>query len=121
MINLRSCGRSRMSSTHEEKLPNRLAGLLLCEATLVLKFDTKFQNHDTSYLIARNPWDNGDETFLENDIFHMTMMEYMIRLTQVHTNFRLAEIKALAVLENIDLEVLSYSPAVSASLTAAWL
>ena len=42
------------------------------------------------------------------------MMEYMIRFTQVHETFRLAEIKALAVLENIDLEVLSYSPSVSA-------
>ncbi|KAE8452385.1 hypothetical protein EG329_001085 [Mollisiaceae sp. DMI_Dod_QoI] len=37
-------------------------------------------------------------------------MEYMIRFTQVHETFRLAEITALAVLENIDLEVLSYSP-----------
>ncbi|PMD64091.1 tRNA guanosine-2'-O-methyltransferase [Hyaloscypha bicolor E] len=37
-------------------------------------------------------------------------MEYMIRFTQVHETFRLAEIKALAVLEGIDLEVLSYSP-----------
>jgi len=40
-------------------------------------------------------------------------MEYMIRFTQVHETFRLAEIKALAVLENIALEVLSYSPSVS--------
>lgn len=37
-------------------------------------------------------------------------MEYMIRFTQVHESFRLAEIKALAVLENIDLKVVSYSP-----------
>jgi tRNA (guanine10-N2)-methyltransferase len=42
-------------------------------------------------------------------------MEYMIRFTQVHETFRLAEIKALAVLEGIDLEVLSYSPSVSSS------
>jgi tRNA (guanine10-N2)-methyltransferase len=41
-------------------------------------------------------------------------MEYMVRFTQVHETFRLAEIKALAVLEGIDLEVLSYSPSVSA-------
>ena len=40
-------------------------------------------------------------------------MEYMLRLTQVHETFRLAEINALAVLENIDLEVLSYSPTAS--------
>ncbi|TVY82003.1 tRNA (guanine(10)-N2)-methyltransferase [Lachnellula suecica] len=37
-------------------------------------------------------------------------MEYMIRFTQVHETFRLPEIEALAVLEGIDLEVLSYSP-----------
>lgn len=43
-------------------------------------------------------------------------MEYMIRFTQVHETFRLAEIKALAVLEGIDLEVLSYSPSVSSHL-----
>ena len=40
------------------------------------------------------------------------MMEYMIRFTQVHETFRLAEIKALAVLEGISLEVLAYSPSV---------
>jgi hypothetical protein len=43
------------------------------------------------------------------------MMEYMIRFTQVHETFRLAEIEALAVLEGIKLEVLSYSPSVSFS------
>jgi tRNA (guanine10-N2)-methyltransferase len=43
-------------------------------------------------------------------------MEYMIRFTQVHETFRLAEIEALAVLEGIKLEVLSYSPSVSYSL-----
>ncbi|KAH6663871.1 hypothetical protein B0J14DRAFT_621431 [Halenospora varia] len=37
-------------------------------------------------------------------------MEYMIRFTQVHETFRLPEIQALAVLEGIELEVLSYSP-----------
>jgi tRNA G10 N-methylase Trm11 len=37
----------------------------------------------------------------------------MIRFTQVHETFRLAEIEALAVLEGIKLEVLSYSPSVS--------
>ena len=39
-------------------------------------------------------------------------MEYMIRFTQVHETFRLAEIEALAVLEGIKLDVLSYSPSV---------
>ena len=43
------------------------------------------------------------------------MMEYMIRFTQVHETFRLAEIEALAVLEGIELEVLSYSPSVRSS------
>ncbi|KAH8808345.1 S-adenosyl-L-methionine-dependent methyltransferase [Xylogone sp. PMI_703] len=38
-------------------------------------------------------------------------MEYMIRFTHVHEEFRLAEVKALAVLEGIDLEILSYSQA----------
>jgi len=40
-------------------------------------------------------------------------MEYMIRFTQIHETFRLAEIEALAVLEGIELKVLSYSPNVS--------
>ncbi|SZF02542.1 unnamed protein product [Blumeria hordei] len=37
-------------------------------------------------------------------------MEYLIRLSQSHETFRIAEIEALAILENIDIEVLSYSP-----------
>jgi len=41
------------------------------------------------------------------------VMEYMIRFTQVHETFRLAEIEALAVLEEIDLTVISYKPDVS--------
>lgn len=40
-------------------------------------------------------------------------MEYMIRFTQIHETFRLAEIQALADLEGIKLEILSYSPSVS--------
>jgi tRNA G10 N-methylase Trm11 len=36
-------------------------------------------------------------------------MDYMIRFLQVHETFRLAEIEALAALEGINLEVLSYS------------
>jgi tRNA G10 N-methylase Trm11 len=40
-------------------------------------------------------------------------MEYMVRFTQVHETFRLAEIEALAVLENVNLKILSYSPSVS--------
>ena len=39
-------------------------------------------------------------------------MEYMIRFTHVHETFRLPEIQALAVLHQIDLEVLSYSSSV---------
>lgn len=41
------------------------------------------------------------------------IMEYMIRFTQCHETFRLAEIEALAVFEGIKLEVLSYSLDVS--------
>ncbi|KAI9731667.1 MAG: hypothetical protein M1818_007797 [Claussenomyces sp. TS43310] len=37
-------------------------------------------------------------------------MDYLIRFTQAHETFRLAEIEALAVLEGIKVEVLSYSP-----------
>ena len=36
-------------------------------------------------------------------------MDYMIRFIQVHETFRLAEIEALAALEGINLEILSYS------------
>ncbi|KAK6586290.1 hypothetical protein PZA11_001347 [Diplocarpon coronariae] len=42
-------------------------------------------------------------------------MEYMIRFTQTHEKFRLAEINALAVLEGISLELLSYSPSLSST------
>jgi tRNA G10 N-methylase Trm11 len=35
-------------------------------------------------------------------------MEYVIRFTQCHETFRLAEIEALAVLEGIKLDVISY-------------
>lgn len=48
-------------------------------------------------------------------------MEYMIRFTQVHETFRLTEIEALAVLEGIKLEVLSYSPSVSYSSLHLWI
>jgi tRNA (guanine10-N2)-methyltransferase len=40
-------------------------------------------------------------------------MEYLIRFTQVHETFRLAEIEAIATLQNISLEIISYSPTVS--------
>jgi tRNA G10 N-methylase Trm11 len=42
-------------------------------------------------------------------------MEYVIRFTQSHETFRLAEIEALAVLEGIEIEILSYSLNVSTS------
>ncbi|KAI0485315.1 S-adenosyl-L-methionine-dependent methyltransferase [Xylariaceae sp. FL0804] len=35
-------------------------------------------------------------------------MEYLIRFTQWHESFRLAEIQALAIVENIDMEVIYY-------------
>ena len=44
------------------------------------------------------------------------MMKFMIRFTQVHESFRLTEIEALALLEGIDLEVLSYEADVSLHL-----
>ncbi|KAI1382952.1 tRNA guanosine-2'-O-methyltransferase TRM11 [Hypoxylon trugodes] len=37
------------------------------------------------------------------------MMEYLIRFSQSHETFRLAEIQSLAIVEGIDLEVISYS------------
>ncbi|KAI0489947.1 S-adenosyl-L-methionine-dependent methyltransferase [Xylaria cf. heliscus] len=37
-------------------------------------------------------------------------MQYLIRFTQLHESFRLAEIHALAVLAGVDLKIISYSP-----------
>jgi len=39
-------------------------------------------------------------------------MDYVIRFTQVHETFRLAEIEALAIVENIRLVIVSYSATV---------
>jgi tRNA G10 N-methylase Trm11 len=39
-------------------------------------------------------------------------MKFLVRFTQSHETFRLAEIQALADLENIDLKVISYGPEV---------
>ncbi|KAI1154025.1 S-adenosyl-L-methionine-dependent methyltransferase [Nemania diffusa] len=36
-------------------------------------------------------------------------MQYFIRFTQLHETFRLAEIRALAILANVDLKIISYS------------
>jgi tRNA G10 N-methylase Trm11 len=36
-------------------------------------------------------------------------MEYLIRLAQMHETFRRPELEALAVLHNVDLEILEYS------------
>jgi tRNA (guanine10-N2)-methyltransferase len=36
-------------------------------------------------------------------------MEFLIRFTQWHESFRVAEIEAVTTLLNIDLEILSYS------------
>jgi hypothetical protein len=36
-------------------------------------------------------------------------MEYLIRLAQMHETFRRPELEALAVLYNVDLEILEYS------------
>jgi len=40
-------------------------------------------------------------------------MEYLIRFSQSHETFRLPEIQALAVIEGVDLKVVSYSLEVS--------
>lgn len=40
-------------------------------------------------------------------------MEYLIRFTQWHETFRLAEIQAIADLHKIDLKIVSYSDEVS--------
>ena len=37
------------------------------------------------------------------------MMDYLIRFSQSHETFRLPEIQALAVIEGVDLKVVSYS------------
>lgn len=37
-------------------------------------------------------------------------MEFLIRFSQQHETFRLPEIQALAVVEGVDLKVVSYSP-----------
>jgi len=70
--------------------------------------DNRHTNHNISWVFISN-LDQRQPTIL---------MECMIRFTQTHETFRLAEIRALAVLENIDLEVLSYSPSVSDSFLA---
>jgi tRNA G10 N-methylase Trm11 len=44
-------------------------------------------------------------------------MEYLIRLAQMHETFRRPELEALAVLHNVDLEILEYSDEVRASKT----
>jgi tRNA G10 N-methylase Trm11 len=36
-------------------------------------------------------------------------MEYLVRFVQVHESFRLAELKALAVLHNVKLDIIFYS------------
>ena len=42
-------------------------------------------------------------------------MEYIIRFSQSHETFRLPEIEALALIEGVDLKVVSYSLEVSIS------
>jgi tRNA G10 N-methylase Trm11 len=44
-------------------------------------------------------------------------MEYLIRLAQMHETFRRPELEALAVLHNVDLEILEYSDEVRAKKT----
>lgn len=44
-------------------------------------------------------------------------MEYLVRLIQIHEDFRLAELQALAELNNVQLEILSYRLDVSIHFT----
>lgn len=44
-------------------------------------------------------------------------MEYLIRLAQMHETFRRPELEALAVLHNVDLEILEYSDQVRKKMT----
>ena len=37
------------------------------------------------------------------------MMDFLVKLAQIHETFRLAELQALAILEDVKLEVLQYS------------
>lgn len=39
----------------------------------------------------------------------MAEMEYLVRFSQSHETFRLPELEALAIVEGIDLKVISYS------------
>ena len=43
-------------------------------------------------------------------------MDYLVRFSQSHETFRLPELESLAVIEGIDLKVISYSLEVSPSL-----
>lgn len=36
-------------------------------------------------------------------------MEYLVRLVQVHESFRISELESLAVLANVNVEILFYS------------
>jgi len=45
-------------------------------------------------------------------------MDYLIRFSQSHETFRLPEIQSLAVMEGIDLEVVSYSLDVCLALSS---
>ncbi len=40
-------------------------------------------------------------------------MQYLIRFTQLHETFRLAEIKSLAILARVDVKIISYNDEVS--------
>jgi tRNA G10 N-methylase Trm11 len=48
-------------------------------------------------------------------------MEYLVRFAQVHETFRKPELEALAVVANVQLEILKYNPTVRYTLPAPFL
>ena len=40
-------------------------------------------------------------------------MEYLVRMAQIHETFRVPELRALATIEGIDMEIVEYSDDVS--------
>jgi hypothetical protein len=49
------------------------------------------------------------EKILKGEREHKMTMEYLVRLAQMHETFRRPELEALAVLHNVDLEILEYA------------
>jgi len=50
-----------------------------------------------------------DPDYLSTVLCYVVSMEYLVRFVQVHESFRRSELEALAVLANVNVEVLFYS------------